>query len=87
MQPSDPSDEPEAQDRPDFERSLEELEALVGKMEKGDLSLEDSLAQFERGIALTRTCQQALREAEQKIDKLVGPGGEGLAPFAEREDR
>ncbi|MEO0605402.1 MAG: exodeoxyribonuclease VII small subunit, partial [Myxococcota bacterium] len=55
----------EAQDRPDFERSLEELEALVGKMEKGDLSLEDSLAQFERGIALTRTCQQALREAEQ----------------------
>ncbi|MEM9387392.1 MAG: exodeoxyribonuclease VII small subunit [Pseudomonadota bacterium] len=72
--------------RPDFERSLEELETLVARMEKGDLSLEDSLAQFERGIALTRSCQQALREAEQKIDALAGPDGESLAPFGEREE-
>lgn len=70
---------------PDFERSLAELEALVTRMEKGDLSLEDSLAQFERGIALSRHCQQALKAAEQKIDMLVGPDHDTVAPFGERD--
>lgn len=53
-----------------FEKSLQELEDIVSRMEKGDLSLEDSLEHFERGIKLSRECQQALRNAEQKISVL-----------------
>ena len=53
-----------------FEKSLQELEDIVSQMEKGDLSLEDSLEHFERGIKLSRECQQALRNAEQKISVL-----------------
>jgi exodeoxyribonuclease VII small subunit len=61
----------------DFERAMAELEQLVQKLEKGDLPLEESLAAFERGIALTRTCQAALRQAEQKVELLLQkPGGE-----------
>jgi exodeoxyribonuclease VII small subunit len=55
----------------DFEKSLQELENLVAKMEQGDLGLEESLQAFERGIQLTRTCQQALGEAEQKVQQLL----------------
>lgn len=55
---------------PSFEESLGELEALVERMESGELSLEDSLSAFERGIALTRSCQQALQAAEQKVEIL-----------------
>lgn len=55
---------------PQFEPALAELEQLVVRMERGDLSLEDALQTFERGIALARDCQQALREAEQKIQLL-----------------
>ncbi len=54
-----------------FEDSLSELEALVDSMENGELSLEESLAAFERGIALTRNCQQALQAAEQKVEILT----------------
>ena len=56
---------------PPFEASLQELEALVARMEKGELSLEESLRSFERGIALTRACQQSLKEAEQKVEILM----------------
>ena len=56
---------------PSFEEALNELEALVGRMESGELSLEESLASFERGIALTRHCQQALQNAEQKVQILT----------------
>lgn len=56
----------------DFEASLKELEALVEKMEQGETSLEQSLKDFERGVALTRACQQALRDAEQKVQILTG---------------
>ena len=56
---------------PSFEESLAELEALVERMEGGELSLEDSLSAFERGIALTRSCQQALQAAEQKVEILT----------------
>lgn len=55
----------------DFEKSLKELENLVESMEEGDLSLEDSLKNFERGIALTRACHQALSDAEQKVKILM----------------
>tara|TARA_B100000795_G_C22575295_1_gene351640 strand:+ start:138 stop:383 length:246 start_codon:yes stop_codon:yes gene_type:complete len=54
-----------------FEASLAELESLVQQMEQGDLTLEDSLAAFERGIALTRGCQTALAQAEQKVNVLM----------------
>lgn len=66
----------------DFEAALKELEGLVEKMEQGDLSLEASLAAFERGIQLTRTCQEALTQAEQKVEQLVNQGGqEQIVPF------
>ena len=53
-----------------FEKALGELEQLVETMEKGELSLEESLKTFEKGIALTRECEKALKEAEQKIETL-----------------
>jgi len=56
---------------PDFEAALEELEALVERMEGGELSLDESLAAFERGIHLTRHCQQALSRAEQRVQTLL----------------
>jgi len=69
-----------------FETALGELEGLVEKMEQGDLSLEASLAAFERGIQLTRTCQDALSQAEQKVEQLLKQGGdEQLAQF-DRDD-
>lgn len=59
-------------DRPyDFEAALEELEALVERMESGDLTLEESLTAFERGVAFTRQCQTALREAELRVKALT----------------
>jgi exodeoxyribonuclease VII small subunit len=57
----------------DFESTLTELETLVSRMEQGNLSLEESLASFERGIQLTRQCQTALQQAELKIQLLVDP--------------
>ena len=67
----------------DFEKALKELEELVERMEKGELSLENSLQAFERGIALTRHCQKALTEAEQKVEILTREGDEDRAePFA-----
>jgi len=56
---------------PDFESALHELESIVERMEKGELSLEQSLQQFERGVLLTRTCQQSLQDAEQKVQILL----------------
>ena len=54
-----------------FEKSLEELEAIVSQMETGELSLEESLNAFEKGIKLTKDCQKALEKAEQKVNKLL----------------
>jgi exodeoxyribonuclease VII small subunit len=54
-----------------FEKTFTELEELVKKMEGGDLSLEESLKYFERGILLTKNCQQALNKAEQKVKILL----------------
>lgn len=59
---------------PDFEQSLGELQTLVERLESGELSLEDSLAAFEQGIRLTRECQGALGQAEQKVQMLLGQG-------------
>jgi exodeoxyribonuclease VII small subunit len=69
-------------EKPDFEASLKELETLVETMEKGDLSLEDSLSHFERGVQLSRTCQQALKDAEQKVEILMQKSGhDDIEPF------
>jgi exodeoxyribonuclease VII small subunit len=57
----------------DFERSLDELESLVSRLEKGDLTLDDSLATFERGVALYRQCQGALEQAELRVKLLLDP--------------
>ena len=57
----------------DFERALGELEGLVARMEDGELSLDDSLSAFERGIALYRQCQQALDQADLKVRQLLDP--------------
>jgi exodeoxyribonuclease VII small subunit len=54
-----------------LEQSLEDLEALVERLESGELSLEEALKEFERGIKLTRACQTALKEAEQKVEILL----------------
>jgi exodeoxyribonuclease VII small subunit len=56
---------------PDFEHALGELEATVDKLEHGDLSLEDALRHFERGVALARDCQISLKQAEQKVEILL----------------
>jgi exodeoxyribonuclease VII small subunit len=70
-----------------LEESLKELEALVEKLEGGDLSLEQSLAEFERGIRLTRECQTALREAEQKVEILLEQNEDtDPVPFEPEED-
>uniref|UniRef100_A0A0Q9YMG3 Exodeoxyribonuclease 7 small subunit n=1 Tax=Candidatus Berkiella aquae TaxID=295108 RepID=A0A0Q9YMG3_9GAMM len=56
---------------PDFEGSIQKLESIVNKMETGELSLEDALTHFEQGIALAKQCQQALKEAEQRVQQLM----------------
>ena len=71
----------------DFEKALAELEQLVETMEKGVLTLEESLKQFERGVTLTRACQKALTEAEQKVRILTRDNESAeLAEFAADSD-
>jgi exodeoxyribonuclease VII small subunit len=66
-----------------FEGALDELEALVERLEAGDLALEEALATFERGVALSRRCAALLDRAEQRIDELVrASGGGAVRPFA-----
>lgn len=66
----------------DFEQSLSELQALVERLESGELPLEESLSAFEQGIRLTRDCQSALTQAEQKVQILLERDGEPEeAPF------
>ena len=67
---------------PDFEKSLEELESLVEQLESGDLSLDQSLKQFKRGVELTRHCQGVLDQAQQTVQKLIDTNDESSAvPF------
>lgn len=66
----------------DFETSLDALEALVEKMEHGEMSLEESLAAYERGVGLYRRCQQALEQAELRVKLLSDPDQPATAePF------
>ena len=67
----------------DFETSLVALEQLVEKMEHGEMSLEESLAAYERGVGLYRRCQSALEQAELRVRLLSDPGNPDSAePFA-----
>ena len=61
-----------------FEQSMAELEKLVEEMEAGELSMEDMLKRFEKGIALTTDCQKALQQAELKVKELVEKNGKIL---------
>ena len=66
----------------DFEASLDELEQLVEKMEHGEMSLEESLAAYERGVGLYRKCQGALEQAELRVRLLSDPENPAAAePF------
>nr|VFJ86183.1 MAG: Exodeoxyribonuclease VII small subunit [Candidatus Kentron sp. LFY]VFJ88475.1 MAG: Exodeoxyribonuclease VII small subunit [Candidatus Kentron sp. LFY]VFK13170.1 MAG: Exodeoxyribonuclease VII small subunit [Candidatus Kentron sp. LFY] len=70
------------ENEPSFERSLAELEQLVTHMEQGELTLEETLKSFERGIELNKMCQKALDEAEQRVRILTEKEGEFAAePF------
>lgn len=69
-----------------FEKSLNELESIVNDMEQGQLSLEDSLKRFEKGIALTSQCQQALQNAELKVSELIQKNDTLLEQDFEPED-
>ena len=72
---------------PDFERALAELEGLVERLESGDLPLDEALQTFERGVALTRQCQGALKAAQQKVEILLKRSADaGVEPFAISED-
>lgn len=68
--------------KPDFETALDELEALVRKLESGDLPLDESLEEFRRGVALTRLCQDVLDRAQLSVEQLMNVDDESSAePF------
>jgi exodeoxyribonuclease VII small subunit len=92
-----PKAEPSAPTAPpaaafDFEQTMAELEAVVARLEQGDVPLEEALKAFERGVALTRACQEALAAAEHKVEILLErpDGSQAAVPFtggaAEEED-
>lgn len=67
-----------------FEQAMQELDAIVLEMERGEIPLETSLKQFERGVALARHTQKLLQEAEQKVQLLTQNNNqETLEPFSE----
>jgi len=65
------ADQPDKGKEPDFEGALLELEGLVERLEKGELSLDESLQQFKRGVELARRCQQILDQAQQVVEQLT----------------
>ena len=78
----------ESQPPLDFEQALTELEALVERLERGDLPLGDALHSFERGVALTRQCQSALAAAQQRVELLLkdAAGATVTRPFDPESD-
>ena len=79
--PATTSETSEADSAPAFEQLLEELEGIVGRMEEGNLPLEETLREFERGQKLAAACESRLRDATQRVHKLLEdqPGGEDEA--------
>jgi len=73
--------------QPDLESSLAEINTLIEQMEQGELSLEQSLERFERGINLIKHCQKVLQEAEQKVQILIQNNTqEDLQPYENNEE-
>ena len=71
----------------DFEKSLQHLEKIVSHMESGELGLEESLAQFENGIKLARTCQDTLANAEFRVEQLIEKNGlQQTVPFEDLDE-
>ncbi len=73
-----------ADDKPlNLEKSLQDLEALIDELESGELPLEQAMQKFEEGIKLTRSCQAALKDAEQRVEILLKSAGgeEALEAF------
>ena len=72
----------------DLEKALGDLETLVEELESGDLPLEKAMQKFEDGIKLTRSCQSALKDAEQKVEVLLKSAGgkEALEDFDVGDD-
>ena len=78
---------PDASPVADFEQSMQALEDLVGKMESGEMTLEESLAAYERGVGLYRHCQAALEHAELRVRLLSDPARPDEArPFDSGDD-
>ena len=71
-----------------YEQQLQQLETLIKQLENGDLSLDQTLAAYEQGVALIRACQQQLEQAEQRIQLLAhdANGEETLVTFADPGD-
>lgn len=92
---AEPTDNCEQTEQPDspgahtqlaqFETSLKELETLVEALETGNISLEEALAKFERGVKLTRQCRDLLQKAELRVDQLMADG-EQVEAFASPEE-
>lgn len=77
----------EAAEGPSFETALEQLEAIVDRLEQGEIELEDALRAFEAGVALTRRCAKQLSDAERRIEVLVREGESWVArPFEASEE-
>lgn len=77
----------EQQNSPTFEQSLAELERIVDTMEQGDLSLDEALSHFERGVKLAKESQRTLEQAEQKVKILLNEQGDSqLADFTNNEN-
>lgn len=74
--PKKPKPNDATSDITDFESSLAELEKLVERLERGDQTLEESLKDFERGVALAKTCQNSLKKAEQRVETLIKKDGD-----------
>ena len=71
----------------DFEKSLQHLEKIVGSMESGELGLEESLEQFEKGIKLAKTCQDTLANAELRVEQLIEKNGlQQTVPFEDIDE-
>lgn len=71
----------------DLEKSLEQLETLVKELESGDLPLEKAMQKFEQGVKLTRNCQSALKDAEQRVEILMkSAGGESVLQEFDSDD-
>lgn len=73
---------------PDFEKALDELEQIVARLEGGELSLEQSLKDFERGVHLTRDCHEVLQHAELKVQQLLEANGQlSFADFGKPDEQ